>query len=139
MKLTTRNYDNKFNLFDDLFYPFSYSKKYSNFMSTDISIRKGNYEIDIDIPGYSKEDLKVTLEDGYLTVSALDDKSSTKCEDNECEWIQRERFNGNYSRTFYLGVDDESNINAVYHSGVLTLVVPIKETKKDKTKYIDIK
>ena len=139
MKLTTRNFDNKFNLFDDLFFPFGYGKKYTNFMSTDISVRKGNYEIDIDIPGYSKEDLKVTLEDGYLTVAVTDDKSTTKCDGNECEWIQKERFNGNYSRSFYLGVDKDASVNATYHSGVLHVVIPINDKSKDKTKYIEIK
>lgn len=139
MRLSVRNNYNPTSLFDRFFYPFIDNKKYSNFMSADISKRKGNYEIDIDIPGYNKEDLKVTLEDGYLTVSADKDKSTTKCDDEDVEWIQKERFNGMYSRSFYLGVKNDKEINAVYHNGVLTIVVPINEQDKYESKYIEIK
>ncbi len=138
MRLTTKNYYDPVSLFDEFFTPFNYTKKYSCFMSTDISVRKGNYEIDIDIPGYNKDDLKVQLQDGYLTVMVEADKSTTKCDKEECEWIQRERQNGKYSRTFYLGVPNESKVEATYHNGVLTVVVPVTDNSKDQPKYINI-
>lgn len=139
MRLITRNNYNPSSLFDDFFNSFSSYKKCNTFMSADISKRKGNYEIDIDIPGYTKEDLKVSLEDGYLVVSVDKDKSTTKCEEDSCEWIQRERFNGSYSRSFYLGVSNDTSVEATYHSGVLTIVVPIKDENITKTKYVEVK
>lgn len=140
MKLLTRNNYSPTNLFDEFFSPYTLSKTYqTNFMRADISKRKGNYVFDIDIPGYKKDDIKVQLNDGYLTVW-VDATKDTKCvEQEECEWLHQERFNGEYSRSFYLGCSNDAKANATYHNGVLTVVVPEEETTyKDTTKYINV-
>lgn len=141
MKLmTTKNRYNTTNLFDEFFSPFTFPKTYqTNFMRADISKRKGNYVFDIDIPGYKKDDIKVQLNDGYLTVWVDADKDTKRGDQEECEWLHQERFNGEYSRSFYLGCSNEAKANATYHNGVLTVVVPEEETTyKDTTKYINV-
>ena len=135
MRLITRKQGNFTNLFDDFFSPY---KSNNLFMKTDISKRKGNYVFDIDIPGYKKEDIKVTFEDGYLNVWLEDVRDN--CTDDDCEVISTERFNGKYSRSFYLGHHNYVEINATYHNGVLTIVVPDDSEKaKEETKFIEIK
>ena len=112
----------------------------TEFMQTDISKRKGNYVFDINIPGYAREDICVKLENGYLMVTA--EKSSQigpeKVED-EYEYLHKERYCGKYSRSFYIGCSDETKANAVYHNGVLTVVIPEScAEEQEKGKYITI-
>lgn len=112
----------------------------NNIMLTDISKRKGNYVFDIDIPGYAREDIQVKLENGYLMVTAQ--KSSQTGSDEtqeEYEYLRRERYSGKFSRTFYVGCADETKVNAVYHNGVLTIVIPENcEEDTKKGKFIEI-
>ena len=137
MKLTTKNNYDPFNFFDDFFSPFK-SKYYQSAMNTDVSIRKGSYVVDIDIPGFNKDDLKIKLENGYLKVYA-ESKQNNASEADDIEWLHRERLRGSYSRSFYVGCSDDAKVNAAYHNGVLTIVIPdAQNTKQEKGKYITI-
>ena len=92
------------NLFDDIFdYPFVRNEAESNgLMKTDVKDTEHGYEITMNLPGVKKEDVKATLQDGYLTISATSD--STKEEKNDTgQYIRRERYTGSCSRSFYVG------------------------------------
>lgn len=128
-------------ILDEFFDNNWYNKGYTNgFMKTDISKRKGNYVFDVEVPGYTKEDIQVKLDQGYLTIMV--DKApstTTNTTDEEYEYLHQERFSGQFSRTFYVGCSDDAKANATYHNGVLTVVIPeFEETTKDTTKYIPI-
>ena len=129
------------NLFDDMFNdfamfdPFStrdalYGKRAKNLMKTDVRETDGTYELDIDLPGFKKEELELHLQDGYLTVSAS--KGLDKDEkDNEGRYIRRERYSGQCSRSFYVGeVVTENDIRAKFEDGILRLSIPKMEAKK---------
>ena len=87
------------------------------------------YEVAIDLPGFKKDEIKLELNDGYLTISA--EKGLDKDEkDKENRYIRRERYAGSMSRSFYVGESlTEQDIHAKYENGILTLDVP-KEDKK---------
>ena len=136
-------------LFDDMF-PFDdsfftskknplYGKNASRVMKTDIKEKKDKYVIDMDLPGYEKEDIKIEIQDGYLTVHAKANKAETDKE--EGKYVRKERYYGECSRSFYVGEDvTEEDIKAKFKNGTLTLEVNKKDEPKqlpDK-KYIDI-
>ncbi|MCI6265294.1 MAG: Hsp20 family protein [Erysipelotrichaceae bacterium] len=107
-------------------------------MNTDIVERTNEYEFKIDLPGFSKEDIEVEVENGNLKIHAKNVK--TEEEKKEGKMIRQERYYGEISRSFYIGEEIESNdIQATFEDGVLTLTVPKIETEKDKKKYIEIK
>ena len=106
------------------------SKHAAHVMKTDVHENESGYEVDIDLPGFKKEEIGLSLENGYLTVSAskgLDEKE----EDKRGKLIRCERFSGSMSRSFYVGknVTDEE-IKARFEDGVLKLTVPKKDEKK---------
>ena len=129
------------NLFDDFFNdPFGmmnvsegrnplYGKHAKNLMKTDIREKENSYELAVDLPGFKKDEIKLELNDGYLTISA--EKGLDKDEkDKENRYIRRERYAGSMSRSFYVGESlTEQDIHAKYENGILTLDVP-KEDKK---------
>ena len=95
--------------------------------------------LDIDLPGYNKEDIKVDITDGYLTINAK--TSNEKEEKEKGKFVRRERFTGECSRSFYVGEDiKEDEIKASFKNGILNLEVPkVKpEEKKSAKKYIEI-
>ena len=124
------------NLFDD-WMDFSfpdidktlYRKHAKNMMKTDVKETDQGYEVAIDLPGFKKDEIKLELNDGYLTISA--EKGLDKDEkDKENRYIRRERYAGSMSRSFYVGESlTEQDIHAKYENGILTLDVP-KEDKK---------
>ena len=129
-----------FDVFDDLFKDdFFKGKEKSNLMRTDIRETDNSFILDIDLPGYKKEDIKIDVTDGYLTINA---KTST--ENNEEEKgnvVRRERFMGEVSRSFYVGDDVETeNIKAAFKNGTLCLEIPKvdSESSKPEKKYIEI-
>jgi len=140
------------NLFDDFFTPFYYDDKdekkaekklygrrAQNLLKTDIKEKPEGYELIVDVPGFKKDEVKVALKDGYLTVSAakgLDEDD----EDKKGHYIRRERYAGSMSRTFYVGESvTENDIHAKYENGILTLDVPKEEAKKvPEKRYISI-
>ena len=109
-----------------------------NLMKTDIREDDKSYLLEVDLPGYSKDDIKIDITDGYLTINAKVEK-----EDNEDKknYVRRERFTGEVSRSFYVGDDiKEEEVKASFKNGILTLEVPklsLEDKKKDK-KYIEI-
>ena len=132
-------------LFNDWFSFPDFDKKYygkntDQVMKTDIKEKDKEYEVDIELPGYKKEDVKAELKDGYLTISAAKNVSmEDKKEDGK--YIRKERFSGNVSRSFYVGEDmTQEDIHAKFEDGILKLTVPKKEAKKveDKKSYITI-
>lgn len=108
-------------------------------MKTDIRETDGSYELDIDLPGFKKDEIKVQLKDGYLTLSAAKglDKDA---KDKEGNYIRRERYAGSMSRSFYVGDGvKEEDIHAKYENGILKLSVPKKAPEKiEKDGYIAI-
>ena len=110
----------------------------SGYMRADVKETDNGYELDIDIPGYKKEDVKAKLKDGYLTISAeTNNENDTKDEDGK--YIRRERYYGSMSRTFYVGdgIKDE-DIKAKYADGTLSLFVPKPQPVVPEEKYIAI-
>ena len=117
-----------------------YDKKEVSFMKTDIKETDQSYELDIDLPGFKKEDVSAQLENGYLTIkSSTSTDNGTK--DNNGKYIRRERFVGNCSRSFYVGeAVTQEDIRARFEDGTLKLTVPKKDAKPaaEQKKYITI-
>ncbi len=119
---------------DDFFgYPTRNNKYYvenHDMMKTDIKEKDDQFELDINLPGYKKENISAELKDGYLTISAHTEKK-TESEDSG-KYIRKERYEGSCSRSFYVGKDvTKEDIKAKYENGILSLVVP-KVDKKPK-------
>lgn len=104
-----------------------YGKHAKNLMKTDVREKEDGFEVDIDLPGFKKEEITAELNNGYLTVSAA--KSLDKDEtDKNGNYIRRERYFGNTSRTFYVGEGvREEDIKARFEDGLLKLSIPKKE------------
>lgn len=129
----------KFDVLDDMFNDSIFTKRESQIMKTDIKEKDGNYILDIDLPGCKKEDIKIELNDGYLTISATISHESNDSNEKE-NYIHKERFYGKCSRSFYAGDKvSEEDIGASFKNGILTLTFP-KEIVKEETnkKYIEI-
>ena len=139
------------NLFDDFFSdPFGmmvpqgrdplYGKHAKNLMKTDVRETEDSYELDIDLPGFKKDEVNVELENGYLTISASKGLDKDE-EDKKGKFIRQERYAGAMSRSFYVGdYVTEEDIHAKFENGVLRLDVPKKEAKPavETNKYIAI-
>ena len=121
---------------DDIFDDFISSRKEQS-MKCDIYEKDGDYHIEMDIPGFNKDEISVETKDGYLTIKA-EKKNEVNEEDKEKNYIRRERTYGKYERSFYLGDLDEDKIDASFENGMLKLVVPKKEEVETK-KVIEIK
>ena len=106
-----------------------YGKHAKNMMKTDVKETDGTYEVDIDLPGFKKDEITAKLENGYLTVSAA--KGLDKDEkDKKDKYIRRERYAGAMSRSFYVGDSvTQDEIKARYEDGILKLSVPKKDAK----------
>ena len=116
-----------------------YGKHAKNIMKTDVKETDNSYELDIDLPGFKKEDINVQLDNGYLTIAAS--KSLEKEDEHEkSHYIRQERYSGSMSRSFYVGNDvKQEEIHAKYEDGILKLAVPKKAAKAIETnKYIQI-
>ena len=139
MLLANRNY----NLFDDMFRDPFFSRPFENatsqIMKTDIHEKDGNYMIEMELPGYVKEDIKADLKDGYLTITAS--KNETKEEkDSKGNCIRKERYTGTCNRSFYVGEQvTQDDIHASFKDGILSLQVPKDIPKvEDSPKLITI-
>ena len=116
-----------------------YGKHAGHVMKTDVKETDVGYEVDIDLPGFKKDEISAKLDDGYLTISAS--KGLDKDEKNkEGKYIRKERYAGAMSRSFYVGGDvTEEDIKAKYEDGILRLSIPKKEAKAvENKKYIAI-
>ena len=133
-ELQTRNgnYD-LFDVFDDFFKPMFFEE--SKELRTDIKETEGDYDLDLDLPGYAKDEIKVSLENGYLTVSA----EKQKKEEEGKKYLRRE-IRESTSRSYYVGTDlTKEQIKAKYNNGILSLTVPKDQPKKlPETTFIDI-
>lgn len=129
---------NDFDLFDSMFDDPFFERKEVRWMKTDIKEKGNNYIIEVDLPGYDKDNIKVEMENGYLNVTAKVDKSNDS--EEEGKYIHKERFYGECSRSFYVGDNlTEEDIKASFKNGILTLTVPKAEQKElDEKKYIQI-
>ena len=140
------------NLFDDdwMNFPFNdefwgkknplYGKHAQNMMKTDIRETDGSYELDIDLPGFKKDEIQMELNDGVLTISAAKGLDKDE-EDKKGNYIRKERYAGSMSRSFYVGkhvtVED---VHPKYENGILSFSVPKEEAKpvEEKKNYISI-
>lgn len=127
---------NDFNLLDDIFGDLDYVE--NKIMKTDIKEHKDNYSIMIDLPGYNKDDIKISIDDGYLTINAKMSKDEEEKEKGR--FIRRERYFGECSRSFYVGDNVEvDDIKASFKNGALSLEIPKKEQKEiSEKKYVQI-
>ena len=123
--------NNSNNLFDYLFSdPVFNVNTTTNRMSTDIKEKENGYELSMEVPGFDKEDLKLELEKGYLTVTAEHKKSDEK-KDEEGHLIRQERYYGSTKRSFYVGdAIKQEDVKAKYEDGILRLSVPKKAAEQ---------
>lgn len=132
---------NSFDLFDNFFGDDDFfTKREHRLMKTDIKEKKDKYIIEMDLPGYDKENINLELNNGYLEVSAKVEKEDKNDEDEK--FVRRERFFGECSRSFYVGEDiTQEDINAEFKNGTLKIEIPKKEEqeKLPETKKIEIK
>ena len=114
-----------------------YGKHAKNLMKTDVRELDGSYELDVDLPGFKKDEVTVDLQDGYLTISAA--KALDKDEsDQKGKFLRQERYAGSMSRSFYVGDDVEAaDISAKYEDGILKISVP-KAAQKELPKHTTI-
>ncbi len=123
------------NIFDDFFKGSVISSENAcsvNRMRTDIKNCDDCYEIEMDLPGFSTEDMKAELKDGYMTVTATHSENKEE-KDEEGNYIRRERYQGQYKRSFYVGdAVTQEDIKAKYTDGVLKITVPKIEKKAEE-------
>ncbi len=139
------------NLFDDMFDFDDFDKEFNrmmrplygkhaqNMMKTDVRETDNSYELDIDLPGFKKDEIKVELNNGYLSISAAKglDKDEEK---KDGKYIRRERYAGAMNRTFYVGDNlTQQDIQAKFEDGILKISVPKKDVQQiEQNKYIAI-
>ena len=138
------------NLFDDFFeFPFFddraerklYGHNAKNIMKTDIKEHKDGYELEIDLPGFHKDEIQAVLKDGYLTISAAKQLNQDEKEKESGKYIRRERYSGSCQRSFYVGDEiTQEDIKAEFKHGILKLFVPKKEAKPEveQRKFVSI-
>ena len=116
-------------LFDDwMAFPFTTTPS-TRMMRTDVKETDDSYELDIDMPGVNKDDVKAELKNGYLTISATANKNNDE-KDKDGKYIRKERYSGSCSRSFYVGDDvTQDEVKAKFENGTLKVTVPKKEEK----------
>lgn len=134
-----REMDQMNSMLDDMFQmnPFGFTNRV---MNTDVKELDNCYQIEMELPGYNKEDIHAELKDGYMTISAERDESNEK-KDHKGNYIRRERRYGKCQRSFFIGNEiTEEDIKANFKNGILTIIVPKKEPEKavEQKKYIAI-
>ena len=117
-----------------------YGKHAKNMMKTDVRETDEGYEVDIDLPGFKKDEVNVQLNDGYITISAAKGLDKDEKDKKTGKYIRRERYAGSMSRSFYVGADvKQEDIHAKYESGILQLTIPKKDSKAiEQDNYIAI-
>lgn len=137
MMIPARRNGNGLDIFDEVFTDPFFGEKENKIMKTDLKEKDGKYMLEIDVPGYDKEDIKIELQDGYLTVSA--EKNEEK-EDKHAKYLKRERFSGMCSRSYYVGENvSEEDIKANFKNGILKIEFPKEPEKRiEEKKYIPI-
>ena len=118
-----------------------YGRHAKNMMKTDIKEQEDGYELEMDLPGFTKDEITAELKDGYLTISASKGLDKDEQEKETGKYIRRERYAGACQRSFYVGEDiTEQDIKAEFKHGILKLFVPKKEAqpKVENKKYVAI-
>ena len=138
------------NVFDDFFdFPFYddraekklYGHHAANLMKTDIQEHEDGYTLEMDLPGFKKDEIKVELNNGYMTINAAKGLDEDEKDKKSGKYIRRERYTGSCQRSFYVGEDvTEEDIKAEFKHGILKLFVPKKEVKPavEQKKYVSI-
>ena len=134
--------DNLFDEFVDDMFPANTRKTYRqqpSIMRTDIRETDDSYVLDVELPGFKKEDVKLQLKDGYLNITAST-QSTDEEKDDQGKFLRRERYTGAMERSFYVGEDlTEEDVKARFEKGVLTLTLPKEQPKKiEDPKFIAI-
>jgi len=142
-------------LFDDFFnfFPYVDDKEFKNtekklygknadhIMKTDVKELDDTYELEMDLPGFKKEEIQISLEDGYMTINAVKGLDQDEKEKKTGKYIRRERYVGSCCRSFYVGENiTEEDIQAEFKHGILKLTIPKKDPKKEikEKKYVAI-
>ena len=140
-------------LFDDFFdFPFYddkemdklekklYGHRSKNLMKTDVQETENGYVLEMDLPGFSKDEVKASLKDGYLTIKAEKGLDKDEKYEKTAKYIRRERYAGSCERSFYVGDINEADIKGEFKHGILKLTIPKEQPKKeiDTTKYIEL-
>ena len=145
------------NMFDDFFNDFNfpvyndragqglekklYGRHSKNLMKTDIKETDSAYELVMDLPGFTKDEVKVSLENGYLTISAAKGLDEDEQNKESGRYIRKERYAGACERSFYVGENvEQSDLRAQFQHGILKITVPKKEAKPqvEQSKYVQI-
>ena len=129
MKLVPRNY-----YLDDLLDSFLTTEDDSK-MKCDIYEKDGKYHIEMDIPGFQKDEIKIECNKGNIVITA---EKKVEEKDEHKKYIRKERVYGKYQRSFYLGDIKEDEIDAHFNNGILNIVIP-KIDKEANKKYIEVK
>ena len=125
--ISNRGYD----LFNDLFLDSFLTKGgFDDMLRTDIKENEKNYIFEVEVPGIKKEDIKISLKNGYLNINAT---RTIQENENEEKIIRKERFSGTYTRSFYVGDDvKQKDVNASFENGILNITIP-KESERDQS------
>ena len=118
-----------------------YGRHGKNMMKTDVMESDDGYQLMMDLPGFKKDEIKVSLENGYLTISAARGLDQDEQEKESGRYIRRERYAGACQRSFYVGEDvTQEDIKGEFKHGILKLSIPKKEAKPvvEENKYITI-
>ena len=128
------------NLFDEFFGDWDremrrmdrqlYGKNAAREMKTDVHETEDSYELDVDLPGFKKEEINVELHDGYLTISATKSLDKDETDQKARRVIRQERYSGTSQRTFYVGDVKPDEVKCKYESGVLSVEVPKRDAKR---------
>ena len=118
-----------------------YGRRGKNLMKTDIKETEGGYELEMDLPGFTNDEFKVSLENGYMSISAAKGLDKDEQDKKSGRYIRKERYAGSCERSFYVGEDiTEEDIKGEFKHGILKLFVPKKEAKPavEQKKYVSI-
>ena len=118
-----------------------YGRRGKNLMKTDIRETDTGYELEMDLPGFRKDEIRASLRDGYLTISAAKGLDKDEQENTSGRYIRQERYAGACERSFYVGEDmTEDDIKGEFKHGILRLSISKKEAKPlaEEKKYISI-
>ena len=133
---------NSYDLLDDIFDEdfFNFKPAKSEVMKTDIKEHDNRYEMITDLPGYDKKNIKISIDNGYLTICAKTNNEK-EAKENGGKIVRKERYFGECQRSFYVGDDiKEDDIKATFENGTLTVNIPKKDKQlnENRKKYIEI-
>ena len=117
-----------------------YGHRAKNVLNTDVKETEDGYELEMDLPGFKKEEVSVELNNGYITIRAAKGLDEDEKEKKTGKYIRRERYSGACERSFYVGEEvTQQDIKASFRHGILKLDIPKKEAKKiEQNNFISI-